>query len=101
MAAALYSDYPPELTGEQHEHLLSVVKNWSIQHGLTVKPQPSFVPKDVDPHAVLATNAPITLFPTPFPKPCFDGVVAIQSAYNELYAAISGHEEWLGKIMEE
>lgn len=97
----VYATYPPPLTREQEEYLVQCVKDWSIQHGLTVRPSPSFVSKEADPHAVLATNAPVTLFPSPFPRSCFDQAREIQAVYNELYATIANDEEWLEGIVKE
>ena len=97
----IYENYPPAITPEQEEYLVQSVKDWSIQHGLTVRPSPSFVSQETDPHTVLATSAPVTLFPSPFPKSCFEEAKSIQSAYNELYAAIANDEEWLEGIVKE
>ncbi|KAK2787379.1 hypothetical protein FQN52_007285 [Onygenales sp. PD_12] len=101
MDDSVYADYPPPLTSEQQQFLVSTVKTWALQHGLSVKPSPTFIEKQLDPNGVLATNAPVTLFPSPFPKSGFDHATAIQTAYNELYARISRDEAWLGKIIEE
>jgi glutathione synthetase len=101
MASVSYSDYPPELSAEEEAHLLSEVKDWSIAHGLAVRPAPSFVQPSQDPSGVLATTAPVTLFPSLFPRPCFEEGLAIQKAYNELYSAIARDEKWLQGIVEE
>ena len=101
MAPSLFLDYPPELTTEQEKYLLDALKDWSIAHGLAVRPAPSFVAQDQDPSGVLATTAPITLFPSLFPRACFEEGLAIQKAYNELYSAIARDEEWLRCIVEE
>jgi glutathione synthase len=74
---------------------------WSIAHGLAVRPAPSFVPQQTDPTGVLATTAPVTLFPSLFPQSCFRTACSIQEAYNELYSAIARDEEWLKSIVEE
>jgi hypothetical protein len=97
----VYDNYPPSTTPEQEEYLVQSVKDWSIQHGLTVRPSTSFISKEADPHAILATNAPVTLFPSPFPRSCFDHATKIQTIYNELYAAIADDEEWLAGIVKE
>ncbi len=49
----------------------------------------------------LATTAPVTLFPSLFPRACFEEGRAIQTAYNELYACIANDEEWLGEVVKE
>lgn len=94
-------DYPPELSVEQQQYLLANLKDWSIAHGLAVRPAPSFVQPSQDPSGVLASTAPVTLFPSLFPRNCFEEGLAIQTAYNELYSAIAQDEAWLQSIIEE
>jgi glutathione synthetase len=94
-------EYPPELSKQEEAYLLSNLKDWSIAHGLAVRPAPSFVPPSQDPSGVLASTAPVTLFPSLFPRSCFEEGLAIQKAYNELYSAIARDEEWLQTIVEE
>lgn len=101
MDGSIYTNYPPELSSAQQEYLVTATKDWAIHNGLTVRPNPAMLPEGVDPNRVLATNAPVTLFPSPFPRVCFEEAQALQTVYNELYAAITCNEEWLGKIIEE
>ncbi len=100
MAASIYPDYPSSLTPEQSEYLISNIKDWSILNGLATRPSPAFVSKDLDPSGSLAVTAPITLFPSLFPRSCFEEARAIQIVYNELYASIARNEEWLKEIVE-
>ena len=101
MAASIYPDWPPESTQEQKNYLLSNIKDWSIANGLAVRPSTAFVSQEADPSGVLAVTAPVTLFPSPFPRSCFKEALDIQRSYNELYAAISRDEAWLGDIIQE
>ncbi|MCJ1351116.1 MAG: hypothetical protein MMC33_001098 [Icmadophila ericetorum] len=101
MAASIYPDYPPKLSPEQLDYLVLSLKDWSITNGLAVRPSPTFVSNRTDPFGVLAVTAPVTLFPSPFPRSCFEEALAIQLAYNELYAAISRDEDWLREIVQE
>lgn len=101
MAESIYSNYPPDLSPAQQKFLVTSVKDWAIQNGLAVRPSPAIVPAGLDPNGVLATNAPVTLFPSPFPRTCFEEATALQEIYNKLYATITCNEEWLGKIVEE
>jgi glutathione synthase len=94
-----YVDYPPPISPEQEEYILSTIKDWSIQHGLAVRPPPSFVPERLDGSGVLATTAPVTIFPSPFPETCFEQARLLQTAYNELYAAISNDEGWIEEMV--
>ncbi|TVY46746.1 Glutathione synthetase large chain [Lachnellula occidentalis] len=93
--------YPPELTAAESEQLLATIKDWSIAHGLAVRPPPSLVSAETDPRGVLATTAPVTLFPSPFPRVCFEQAKSIQRAYNHLYALIAQDEEFLRDIVQE
>ncbi|USP78544.1 hypothetical protein yc1106_05818 [Curvularia clavata] len=101
MASISYADYPPKLSQEEEQYLLSNLKDWSIAHGLAVRPAPSFVEPSQDPAGVLANTAPVTLFPSLFPRSCFEQGLAIQKAYNELYSAIARDEQWLQGIVEQ
>lgn len=96
MADSVYAEYPPTLNPAQKEFLVMTVKDWATQNGLMVR-----LASETDPNGVLATNAPVTLFPSPFPRTCFEEAKALQTVYNELYAAITRNEQWIGKIMEE
>lgn len=95
------TEYPPSLTSEQRNFLLSSLTDWSLSHGLIVRPPPAFIKEN--PNNALATHAPVTCFPSVFPKEPFVRAREIQMAYNELYAAIASEEreEWLGEIIEE
>ena len=93
--------YPPEIDDLERDHLAQVVKDWTAAHGLTVRPPPLLVSAEADPSGILATSAPVTLFPSPFPRQCFEKAKAVQIAYNELYARISQDEEFLGQIISE
>ena len=97
----MYSAYPPELNGEQKEYILSNLKDWSIAHGLAVRPAPSYVPQETDPSGALATTAPVTLFPSPFPRECFEQARSVQKAYNDLYAAVSRDDEFIAQTVQE
>lgn len=97
----LIESYPPNLTAVESEQLLSTIKDWSIANGLAVRPPVSLVKVEADPHGVLATAAPVTLFPSPFPRVCFEQAKSIQKAYNRLYAAIAQDQEFLCNIVQE
>lgn len=101
MAASIYPEYPPQLTDEHYGYLLSNIKDWSISNGLAVRPSPAFIPKEVDPSGSIAVTAPVTLFPSLFPRSCFVEARALQKAYSELYAAIARDQAWLKEIVEE
>lgn len=71
MANKTWNSYPPEATEDQLEYLAQTVKDWTILNGLTVRPNPAFISNESNPRHVVATNAPVTLYPSPFPKKMF------------------------------
>ncbi|KAL8349578.1 hypothetical protein RB598_005104 [Gaeumannomyces tritici] len=92
---------PPALDDAETERLVQTVKDWTIAHGLAVRPPPVLVAAEADPAGVLATSVAVTLFPSPFPKNCFEQAQAAQKPYNELYAKISQDEDFLRQMVEE
>lgn len=63
---------------------------WSLANGLVMYP-PGFATHS-------ASNAPITLFPTPFPKDLFLRAIDVQKSFNSLYANVVSHQKsWLMK----
>lgn len=98
MSASTYLDYLPKLTLEQRKYLVELLKDWSTIHGLVVRQLPTIIDNT---KGSLVTVAPVTLFPSPFPRCCFEEALSIQTAYNELYSEISRDERWLGGIIEE
>ena len=101
MSSNIWETYPPEISRDQLDHLVKTVKDWTIFNGLTVRPNPAFIRDEQNPNHVLATNAPVTLFPSPFPRKQFEQAQSLQKPYNKLYANIASNEAWLGKIMQE
>jgi glutathione synthase len=99
MAPQPRGSFPPTLDALEQENLVQTIKDWSIANGLAVRPPPAIAGSD--PEGILAINAPVTLFPSPFPKACFTQAKAIQQAYNELYANISRDEEFLSALVQE
>ena len=88
--------YPPELSTDEEEHLIAELEDWSIAHGLTVR---AAVPTRLSRSSSLATTAPVTLYPSLFPRVCFEQAQSVMSAYNELYAAIACSHMWLGETL--
>lgn len=92
-------DYPPECAdGAARAHLLAAFTDYALAHGLVVRPAPTFAP---NPHNALATVAPVSLFPSLFPRPCFDQARSVQALYNAVYAAVACDVEWLDRLVTE
>ena len=101
MAALTNAKYPPPLKDGEQEKLVLTIKDWSIANGLAVRPPPTLIPEEHNSTGIAAVNAPVTLFPSPFPKQCFLQGSSIQTAYNALYAAVSRDEEFLARMVKE
>ncbi|KAL2271667.1 hypothetical protein VTJ83DRAFT_1038 [Remersonia thermophila] len=100
MASLTGGSYPPSLDKPHElERLVQTAKDWAIANGLAVRPPPASAGNDEE--GMLATMAPVTLFPSPFPKSCFEEAKAVQTQYNELYARISRDEEFLGHLVQQ
>ena len=95
-------NYPPTLTTEQDHFLLHTLNDWCSANGLTVRPAADAVGADRNARLqVLATPAPVTLFPSLFPRDCFEEAVGLQTAYNELYARVASDEIFLEGVVKE
>ena len=99
MAESLLPSYPPSLTAKQLFHLTNNAREWSISHGLAIRPPSSHQKESIDPDGNLAVAAPVTLFPSLFPWSCFHEALSIQTAYNELYVNITRDEQWLEDVV--
>ena len=94
--------YPPSLRDDtEQQSLVDTIKDWSIGNGLAVRPPPTVIPPEANPEGIAAINVPVTLFPSPFPKVCFDQARRVQTAYNELYAAVSRDEDFIAQTVKE
>ena len=72
--------WPPKLTQAQHDHLLVLATTFALSHGFTLLPPGATIPPT---HAFCA---PMSLFPTPFPKGLYNCAKDLQPLYNGLYA---------------
>jgi len=90
-----FASWPPSLTTAQLENLTIYATSYCLCHSLLYLPpakQPPIVPS-------AAIHAPISLFPSPFPRELFEQGRRIQRTYNILYSRIAMDEEFLDKVM--
>jgi hypothetical protein len=92
------AEYPPKTTPEELSQLLTAFTDYSLSHGLTVRPAPTFVP---NPHNAIATAAPVSLYPSLFSRHSFNYSLSVQQDYNALYAAVAADAPWLENIIAE
>lgn len=83
----------PALSEKNQAELVEKLLQWSLANGLIMYP-PNF-------SAHSANNAPITLFPTPFPRDLFGKAVDIQKTFNRLYVSVvTRQKSWLLDVIE-
>lgn len=84
----------PKLTEEQVTELIFNASQFGLANGLVMYPPPPF-------HNYAPTLAPITLYPTPFPREEFKRSLDIAKTYNKLYANIVSERKWLLDIVKD
>jgi glutathione synthase len=99
MLASLFPPYPPSISPNQLATLKAEAKDWQTVHGALNRQL--FQPFQEDPLDVLSFPHAVTLFPSLFPKRCFEEAWQIQTIFNELYCAVATDEEWLFRVLEE
>jgi len=85
--------WPPSLTVEQLDYLLLLSTTYALSHGFTLLPPSSPTPPT---HTF---SAPLSLFPSPFPRTLYQLAKEIQPIYNALYARIALDWEFLDRVM--
>ncbi|KAG7193673.1 uncharacterized protein KQ657_000360 [Scheffersomyces spartinae] len=84
----------PQLSEDQETQLQEKLCHWSLANGLIMYP-PQF-------KSFSSNVAPITLYPTPFPKAAFEDAVKVETVFHELYInAIANNKEWLKEILQD
>ncbi|ODQ44545.1 hypothetical protein PICMEDRAFT_36670 [Pichia membranifaciens NRRL Y-2026] len=84
----------PELSQDQLEKVVSDVTQYGLSAGLVMYPPAPF-------SKYAPTLAPITIFPTPFPRKQFEKSLAIEKTYNKLYAGVVSEYKWLTHILKD
>lgn len=85
--------WPPVLSEAQLDALVLMSSSHALAHGFTLLPQ-----NPTDP-PTSAIAAPLSLFPTPFPRKLYHKAKEIQPLYNALYARIALDWEFLDRVM--
>ncbi|TRM62102.1 glutathione synthase [Schizophyllum amplum] len=92
---SLIGQWPPALDEAQVEALSTLATSWALSHGLLYLPVLSPQP----PVPAAAIHAPISLFPSPFPRKLFLQAQRIQRTYNNLYSRIAMDTQFLDSVM--
>ncbi|KAJ7823645.1 hypothetical protein B0H13DRAFT_2681398 [Mycena leptocephala] len=90
-----FSEWPPALTDVQLEALTLYATTYALSHSLLYLPPLKHQP--LIPNT--AIHAPLSVFPSPFPRRLFSLARRLQSTYNILYARIATDVEFLDRVM--
>lgn len=83
----------PALSEKNQAILVEKLLQWSLANGLVMYP-PNF-------DTYSANNAPITLFPTPFPRDLFQTALDVQQTFNKLYVSVVANQKtWLLDVIQ-
>lgn len=89
--------YPPQVTKEELNELLTVAIDWALAHGLIVRP--SFE-NTLFVNNPAVTHAPFALYPTPFPRKEFEKARRLQQPWNTLIHKMSQDDHLIAETME-
>ena len=99
MASVQLPEWPPAMMDEQRNELAKLATTYALAHGLLYLPP---LPPDHQhqPRIPLsAIHAPVSLFPSPFPRVLFERALRLQRLYNALYARIALDTDFLDRVL--
>ncbi|OAX32041.1 glutathione synthase, partial [Rhizopogon vinicolor AM-OR11-026] len=94
-----FSSWPPQLTPGQLEALTLAATTYALSHGLLYLPPSNSISNTQPRIPTTAIHAPLSLFPSPFPRAQFEAARRLQSVYNVLYARVAMDTEFLDTVM--
>lgn len=89
--------WPPTLSSAQLPHLTAQATDYALAHGLVYRPAASS--SDNGPLSTHVHHAPISLFPSPFPRAAVQQAVQLQGILNELYARVALDDDFLQRVI--
>jgi hypothetical protein len=89
--------WPPELSEEQRVAVSLRCTDYAISHSILYRPLP--VASTSKPPLDAAIHAPISLFPSPFPRQLYLKGQQLQPLYNDLYARIALDDAFLKRVI--
>ncbi|KAJ3159451.1 hypothetical protein HDU86_001769 [Geranomyces michiganensis] len=89
--------YPPPLPDAQLDELKNHAVDWALAHGLVVRAP---APPGADSSIPAVTHAPVALFPSPFPRRCYEQALALQPLFNQLVDNIARDHAFLTEVMD-
>ncbi|KND01668.1 glutathione synthetase [Spizellomyces punctatus DAOM BR117] len=97
MSSSTLPAYPPPLAQDQLDELKDHAVDWALAHGFVVRPPPSSVGNQTIP---VVTHAPFALFPSPFPRRCYEQALKLQPLFNALVESVANDDLFLRETLE-
>ncbi|TPX72981.1 glutathione synthase [Spizellomyces sp. 'palustris'] len=97
MSSSTLPAYPPPLAQDQLDELRDHAVDWALAHGFVVRPAPSSVGNQTIP---VVTHAPFALFPSPFPRRCYEQALKLQPLFNALVESVAKDDLFLRETLE-
>jgi len=98
--------WPPNLNEDRIAYLTRKATTWALAHSFVLVP-PHPVDEDIDPRdrpsnlpPIRAQPAPLSLFPTPFPRRLYQQANSLQNMLNALYLRVTLDWTFMDRIME-
>lgn len=99
-------EWPPNLNEDRIAYLTRKATTWALAHSFVLVP-PHPVDDNVDPRdrpsslpPIRAQPAPLSLFPTPFPRRLYQQANSLQNMLNALYLRVTLDWTFMDRIME-
>ncbi|UZJ51042.1 hypothetical protein CBS101457_000362 [Exobasidium rhododendri] len=89
--------WPPHLDEAQKLSLCAQSTDYAISHSILYRPLP--LASSSSPPLDAAIHAPISLFPSPFPKALYTRGQELQPLYNDLYSRIAVDDDFLKRVI--
>nr|CAG8478739.1 7399_t:CDS:2 [Entrophospora candida] len=89
-----------KISNENLENLKELAIDWSLAHGLAIKSNSSDINNKLIATAI-ATHAPVSLVPSPFPKELFQTALELQPIFNLLFHRISEDHDFISNVIED
>ncbi|KAL9131696.1 MAG: hypothetical protein Q9217_000437 [Psora testacea] len=82
-----------QVISEEHlDYLIDIIRDWQFEHGSLLKFPP-------DSGKIIARPIGVSVFPSDYPKKCFEEARNLQIAFNLLYAAVACDGPWLHEAL--
>ncbi|PKC74916.1 glutathione synthase [Rhizophagus irregularis] len=95
MSETFFPKYPPNISDENLQSLKNLAIDWSLSHGLIIRP-----PTNVSNNSFVM-HAPVSLFPSPFPRKTYEEAIELQPMFNLLFHKLSQDSEFITQVVEE